>query len=122
MKFSEDTHAGSYAIQAYHEDAININGRRFEQSLVVGPQHLQPEWPVDSMEQLSAEQLQKLVDLQPEVIIIGTGRQIRFPHPEVYAHVIQQGVGIEFMDSGAACRTYNVLLSEDRAVVAAIIL
>lgn len=122
MKFSEDTHAGNYAIQAYHEDAISINGRRFEQSLVVAPQHLQPEWPVDSMEQLSAEQLQKLVDLQPEVIIIGTGKQIRFPHPEVYAHVVQQGVGIEFMDSGAACRTYNVLLSEDRAVVAAIIL
>jgi uncharacterized protein len=66
--------------------------------------------------------LQELIDREPEVILVGTGDRIRFPHPEVYAHVISQGVGIEFMDTGAACRTYNVLLSEDRRVIAAIII
>ena len=122
MKFSEDTNAGNNVIQSYHENGININGREFSSSLVVGNRHLDTDWPISSVEQLSVDQLQKLVDLEPEVIIIGTGQRIHFPHPEIYAHVIRQGVGIEFMDTGAACRTYNVLLSEDRAVIAAIII
>jgi uncharacterized protein len=122
MKFSEDYNPGSNVIQAYDENGININGQRISQSVVIGRNHLHTEWPVDSVEALSTELLQELVELAPEVILIGTGERIQFPHPQVYAHVVQQGVGIEFMDSGAACRTYNILLSEDREVIAGIIL
>ena len=122
MKFSEDTNPGSNVIQAYDDRGININGRRISQSLVIGKHHLHTDWPVASVENLTSELLQELLELQPEVILIGTGERIQFPHPQVYAHVVQQGVGIEFMDSGAACRTYNILLSEDREVIAGIIL
>lgn len=122
MKFSEDYNPGSNVIQAYDENGINVNGQRISQSVVIGRNHLLADWPVDSVEALSTELLQELVELAPEVILIGTGERIQFPHPQVYAHVVQQGVGIEFMDSGAACRTYNILLSEDREVIAGIIL
>ncbi len=122
MKFSEDFCSGGNAIQSYHENGVQINGRIFEQSLVVSHDKLINDWPVKCLDDLSKALLQDLIDQEPEVILIGTGERIRFPHPELQAHVANQGVGIEFMDTGAACRTYNVLLSEQRRVVAGIII
>ena len=122
MKFSEDYNPGSNMIRAYHSNGVNINGQTFEQSLVVSPNRLIDDWPVTSVDDLSVDLLQELVEHSPEVILIGTGRQIRFPSPEIYAHVVNQGIGIEFMDTGAACRTYNILLSEQRKVIAGIII
>jgi uncharacterized protein len=60
--------------------------------------------------------------LQPELVLIGTGETLRFPAVEHYACLIQQNIGVEIMDSTAACRTYNILLGEGRNVVAGIIL
>ena len=122
MKFSEESNAGSNVIQGYDDRGININGQLFVNSLVIARNHLLDDWPVKTLQDLSDLHLQQLLDLSPEVILIGTGKRISFPHPQTYAHIINQGIGIEFMDSGAACRTYNILLSEDRDIVAGIIL
>lgn len=122
MKFSEDFNAGSQVINRYDDTSITINEKTFNHSLIVSNFELIENWPVDDIKKLSSQSLQTILELQPEVIIIGTGKQILFPPPESYSSVINQGIGIEFMDTGAACRTYNVLLSEDRKVAAGIIL
>ncbi|MDQ1362378.1 MAG: hypothetical protein QG652_238 [Pseudomonadota bacterium] len=122
MKFSEDKPAGSHIVRGYDMQGIDINGRVFRQSLVVSRQQLVTDWPVRSVDELNETTLAVLLAIQPEVILIGTGSALRFPHPQAYASLINLGVGVEFMDSAAACRTYNILLGEDRQVVAGIIL
>jgi uncharacterized protein len=122
MKLSEDYAAGSNIIHAYSHQAIDINGRAYHRSLVVSNRTLITDWPVASILELDEHHLQVLLATQPEVIIIGTGMKQAFPKPEIWARLLRHGTGIEFMDSGAACRTYNILLSEDRRVTAGIIL
>ena len=122
MKFSEDTNAGSNVIHSYEDREIIINGERFTQSLVIGQQQLIDNWPIDHIDQLSPDHLQSVMQFSPEVILIGTGDCLKFPAVEHYADIIKQGIGIEFMDTRAACRTYNILLSEDRQVIAGLII
>ena len=122
MKFSEEQVPGHYVIQSYQQEGVNINGKLYRDSLVVSQTSLDSQWPVQSIDDLDTEILQQLLSHEPEVILVGTGQRLRFPHPRIYAPVVSQGVGIEFMDSGAVCRTYNILLAEDRRVVAAIII
>jgi uncharacterized protein len=66
--------------------------------------------------------VEQILALKPELIIIGTGNKLVFPAVELYSSIIQHGIGVDFMDTGAACRTYNILMSEDRDVVAGLIL
>ena len=122
MKFSEDLNSGSQVIDRYDDESITINEKMFTQSLIVSNFQIIENWPVNEINDLSNQSLQAIIELQPEVIIIGTGNQILFPRPENYSSVINMGIGIEFMNTGAACRTYNVLLSEDRKVAAGIII
>lgn len=122
MKFSEDNTADSHIIRAYDAHSVNINGMVFKQSLVVSKHHLVTDWRVRSIEDLNETLLAELLVIQPEVILIGTGQKLQFPHPQCYASLLNQGIGVEFMDSGAACRTYNILRGEERQVVAGIIL
>ncbi len=122
MKFSEDYAAGSYIIRAFTDNRIEINNTVYENSLVISKHHLDDNWGISHVDQISHEIWLKLIADRPEVILIGTGSDLIFPHPSSYAPAIEQGIGVEFMDSGAACRTYNVLLSEERRVIAGIIL
>ena len=122
MKFSEEDSADSHIIQSYNNNAIMIGGRIFNSSFIVSRSTLIENWPLSEISQLESAHLQPILDMKPEVILIGTGLKLIFPAPNSYSSVINQGVGIEFMDSGAACRTYNVLASEKRNVIAAIIL
>jgi uncharacterized protein len=122
MKFSEDYATGVNVIRSYDDTSININNRRYTQSLVVSSNSLIDNWPIKQISQLNTTSLNPLLELQPEVIIIGTGSRLEFPSAQAYASIINQGIGIEFMDSAAACRTYNILISENRQVVAGIII
>ena len=122
MKLSEDKPANSHIIRGYDSHSIDINGKLYTQSLVVSKQHLVTDWPVKSVADLNQSTLAALLVIQPEVVLIGTGLRLQFPHPECYASLLNQGIGVEFMDSGAACRTYNILLGEERKVIAGIIL
>jgi len=122
MKFNQELCPGANIIHAYDEHEININGRLYTSSLVVSHQQITSTWPVHDINQLNTDALDFLLQENPEVIIIGTGTKLIFPKAEMYAYLINQNIGVEFMDTGAACRTYNVLLSEDRRVVAGLIL
>lgn len=122
MKFSEDYAIGVNVIRSYDSSGISINNKTYTQSLIVSGNSLIQDWPIQTIDQLNTDLLDLVLELQPEVIVIGTGDKLEFPTPQAYASIINRGVGIEFMDSGAACRTYNVLISENRKVVAGIIL
>ena len=78
-------------------------------------------WGVADFESLTATDLEALLGLQAEVVLLGTGATHRMPHPRLTAALTRAGIGVEAMDSFAACRTYNILMSEGRRVVAAIL-
>jgi uncharacterized protein len=122
MKFSEESAVNSYIVQSYKDGEATINGKTYRSSLIISSDILVDDWSLADISQLETEHLQTILDMTPEVILIGTGRTLIFPKPKAYASVINLGIGIEFMDSAAACRTYNILVSEGRSVVTGIIL
>jgi len=122
MKFTEDYATGVNVVRSYDHSGIIINTQSYSQSLVVSCDSLIENWPIQQINDLSSDALNLILELEPEVIVIGTGSKLEFPSPQAYSSIINQGIGIEFMDSGAACRTYNILISENRRVVAGIIL
>jgi len=122
VKLSEDYNPGTYIIRSYADDKVEVNNATYARSLVISNTKLITDWEINDIEQMTLEHWQALIEPGPEVILIGTGSSLVFPHPSTYRPAIEQGIGVEFMDSGAACRTYNILLSEDRFVIAGIIL
>ena len=122
MKFAQDSQEDGYVITAYDSSSITINGKMFSQSLVVANTQLNENWDIASIELLTPNHIDLVLSFKPELILIGTGSKLTFPAIEVYAGIIERGIGVDFMDTGAACRTYNILMSEGRDVVAGLIL
>ena len=86
------------------------------------PWHGEPAaWPVDSFDALDASHFEMLAALRPQLVIFGSGARLRFPPPRLLAGLIGARIGVEAMDTPAACRTYNVLLAEGRSVLAALL-
>jgi uncharacterized protein len=110
------------AITGYGEGYVMVNRQRFERSLVVLPERIISDWPATSFEALAPEHLAALAGLDLEIILLGTGARLRFPRPEIMQSLIRSGVGVEVMDVQAACRTYNILLAEERRVAAALLI
>ena len=122
MKFAQDSQDEGYVITAYGEDSVSVNGKVFEQSLILANTEFSEDWGLSSIEQLADEHIEQILSFDPELIIIGTGGKLVFPKVEVYSAIIKRGIGVDFMDTHAACRTYNILMSEGRGVVAGLIL
>ena len=99
-----------------------VNERRIERSFVIAPESLVEDWPVVEAGTLTPDDLEPLLALEPEVIVLGTGREQVFPPPAVMAAALSRGIGIEVMANRAAARTFHVLASEGRKVVAGLIL
>ncbi|MGH8736206.1 MAG: Mth938-like domain-containing protein [Burkholderiales bacterium] len=104
----------------YGEGYVLINGARHERSLIVAPDRL-IEWDAASFEALREEHFAALAALAPEIVLLGTGPRLRFPHPRLTRALALARIGLEVMDVNAACRTYNILVSEDRRVAAALL-
>jgi uncharacterized protein len=109
-------------IRAYAPGRINVSDVMLTKSFIVAADQLIEDWPPQRFEELSVEHLKAALALDPEILIIGTGREQHFLSGEMMAVLGKGGIGVEVMDTAAACRTYNVLLSEDRKVVAAILM
>jgi uncharacterized protein len=122
MKFAQDSQDEGYVITAYGENSVSINGKSFNQSLIITQEKFDVNWGVATVELLQAAHIEQLLAFKPELIIIGTGNKLIFPAVEVYSDIIKHGIGVDFMDTRAACRTYNILMSEGRHVVAGLIL
>lgn len=110
-----------YRIDSYENGTISVNGDPFRCSLIVSPAQLIVDWPPESFADLATQHIEQIIDLQPEIIILGTGDQLHFPVPDLIAGIFEQGIGFEVMDTAAACRCYNLLLSENRKVAAGLI-
>ena len=120
MKLHSSRPSGVNTITGYGEGYVMVNGERREQSVVVLPDRLEA-WPTRSFDELSAADFQFLQELNVEIVLLGTGPRQRFPHPRLTAALAKAGVGLEVMDLQAACRTYNILVAEERKVAAALL-
>jgi uncharacterized protein len=121
LKFHLDQTAGRNAFTGYGEGYVAVNGERHEASLVVGPERLITDWPARSVEGLVADHFAAIVEMAPDIVLIGTGARLQFPEPARLAPLYNAGIGVEVMDTPAACRTFNILAGEGRNVVAALI-
>jgi uncharacterized protein len=107
-------------ITGYGEDYVAVNGQRHQASLVVLPEKIIA-WPVEGFDTLSLENFVFLKSLDAEIVLLGTGARQRFPQPRLTAALTSAGIGVEVMDLKAACRTYNILVAEERKVAAALL-
>lgn len=123
MKFNRDN-AGrdTKVIRAYAPGRINVNDALISRSFILSPDRIIEDWPPRLFGDITLEHLQVALKLEPEILIIGTGRELQFPEAEIMAHIQRRGIGLEVLDTAAACRTYNVLVSENRNVVAALLM
>jgi len=121
VKFERDDAQGRNTFTGYGEGHVVVNGKRHASSLVVSAERLITDWPAARIESLTADHLAAIVELKPEIVLLGTGAKFTFPEPSLLAPLYKAGIGVEVMDTPAACRTYNILLGEGRNVVAALI-
>jgi uncharacterized protein len=121
LKIERDEATGRNTFTGYGAGYVEVNRARHTQSLVVGGDRIVADWPARTIEALSADHMAAIVELAPEIVLIGTGDAFRFPEPQLLAPLYKAGIGVEVMDTPAACRTYNILLGEGRNVVAALI-
>jgi uncharacterized protein len=122
MHIQLETGGNANLIRTYGPGQIVVNDQQYRTSLIVLPERIVTDWPPQSFQELAPEHMQALATLDREIILIGTGRRLRFPSAELLAPMAQAGIGWEIMDTGAACRTYNVLVNEGRKVVAALLM
>jgi uncharacterized protein len=121
MTLQTETPTNLNTVTAYGPGWIEINAQRFEGSVLVMPEGEILSWQVDTLDSLTAPDLQGLLQYSPELVLLGTGARQRFPHPRLSATLTAEGVGFDVMDTQAACRTYNILMSEGRRVLAALL-
>lgn len=109
------------ALTGYGPGFLEINRMRHAHGVLVVPQGEVLAWPVHTMADLSTADFEQMLALKPEVVLLGTGERQHFAHPRLYACLSAARIGLEAMDTGAACRTYNILMAEGRKVLAALI-
>lgn len=122
MQLMRHSAGGHYEIRSVTPGRIRVDDEEFTTSFVVSPDRLVPDWPPRTLDEVTDGHWDALLELEPEVVLLGTGDSIRFPDARVFARFQSRGIGFEVMDTAAACRTYNVLVSEERRVVAALML
>ena len=121
MKLHATRPSGVNTITAYGEDYVAVNGQRHQASLIVTPERVIA-WEVPEFAKMTIEHFEKLKGLGAEIVLLGTGTRQRFPHPSLTAPLLEARIGLEVMDVKAACRTYNILIAEERKVAAALLL
>lgn len=108
-------------IDAYSSEGLTINTVLYEGTLIVTPDEIITDWPPRSADDLAPQHMERLIDTEPEVLLLGTGARLCFPSNRILEPLMKAGIGYEIMDTGAACRAYNFMMGEGRRVVAALI-
>ncbi|MDQ6683663.1 MAG: Mth938-like domain-containing protein [Pseudomonadota bacterium] len=121
MKMRADRLEGPNAISRHGPDGVVVGGVEFVESVLVPWTGAVEAWPVASFEALAEAHFARLAALAPELVIFGSGARLRFVKPALLRPLLDARIGVETMDTAAACRTYNVLLAEGRAVLAALL-
>lgn len=120
MKLNQHNHSQQYTIRAYTDSSISINDIVYTQPLIISAEKLIDDWAVPCFSELDSKHFAQLKELHIEILLLGTGVQQRFPPAHILVDLYEQGIGIEIMTTPAACRTYNILLDENRVVAAAL--
>lgn len=120
MKLSQNSQTEQYSIRAYTDSSITVNEDTFTRPFVITAEKLLTDWSAPNFAELNSGHLHELKELEMEILLLGTGNQQRFPDPRLLLSLQERGIGIEVMTTPAACRTYNILLAEGRAVAAAL--
>ena len=121
MKLHLAPNEGLHLFSGYGAGYVAVNNARYERSVLVSPQAV-TEWAVERFDALTAADFAFIGEAKPEIVILGTGATQRFPAPALGRALAATGVAAEVMDSKAACRTYNILVTEGRKVIAAILI
>lgn len=121
MEFNLELPQNQFFIRSVGEEGIRVDQDLFTSALIISSKRIVPDWAVAVPADINEARLQEIFDLKPEVILIGTGKTQIFLPLEIQKHFFQRGVGFEVMKTDAACRTFNVLASEGREVVAALL-
>ncbi len=122
MQLTEHTPGDHYFIRSVTPDAVQINDDTHHTSLILGAHLLVPDWSVTSLSELDEHTTAPLLEHSPELVVLGVGTQQSFPPTEVMRLFLAQQVGLECMTLDAACRTFNVLMSENRRALLGLIL
>ena len=122
MKLHQSQYPGQNLFTSYGEGYVMVNQQRFEKSVIVLPNQLIDDWAPRNLEQMTEADFAFLAEVDAEIILLGTGSVLRFPHPRLSAPIAERRIGFEVMDTYAAARTYNILMGEGRRVAAALLL
>jgi uncharacterized protein len=122
MKFQLDEQQGGNSISRHDGQCVWVNGQPWRSSLLVPWRGEVQDWALPSFEAFSEAHFEQILQHRPELVILGTGARLRFARPALYRSLMEARIGVETMDLGAACRTYNVLASEGRSVLAALLI
>lgn len=119
---NQDNNQASYQIRSYTPGTLKINDKTYHHSVIVTLHNLIEPWLPESADQITIQTLQPIIDLQPDVLLIGTGAEHIFLNLDIYGELINRGIGVEIMSTSAACRTFSALSAENRNVAAALII
>ena len=122
MRLSDDTAGGTLLVRAYTPGELRVGDAVIRSSCLLRADRLITQWRPQTLSEITVEDLQPILALEPEIVVLGSGSKQRFPATHLLSELLARGIGCEVMDTGAACRTYNVLASEQRRVVAALLL
>ncbi len=111
-----------HRINAYQQGSIHVGTECFAASLIVTPSLILRNWPPQTFTEIVAPHFDPVLAIKPDLILFGTGRKQLFPPPDIYQAIAAHNIGFEVMDTGAACRSYNLLLEEGRHVAAALLM
>lgn len=122
MKLSLDNQEGRYRIQGYSAQGVKITGQWYSGHLLLTADRLVDDWRPPAPEAMTVGDFEPILAPAPDVVLLGTGPTPRFPPARLIAEFARRGMGLEVMGTEAACRTFNILLSEDRPAAAALII
>ena len=123
MKIDLNTDSNSaFRIDSYDNNKIVVNGKIKTKQFILLPDNIIENWRPDTIQDMTFEDLEVLTETNPELVLVGTGMKLLFPSNDIIAKIQALNIGIEVMDTGAACRCYNLLQSEGRSVNAAFFL
>ena len=121
MKLNQEITPGQQRITAYDTTQVSVDGTPHALPLALDAQQILADWRAARADSLTADDIAALLALRPGVMLIGTGSRQRLIHPAILRPLIDAGIGYEVMDLGAACRTFNLLVAEGRAVAVALL-
>ena len=122
MRFTQDLTSSVNVVRGYAPRELRVNEDSYVTTVILGASVVRTESAILSVADLRDEHVTHILTLEPELVLLGTGTRQEFPPPSFGAQFLTAGIGFEVMDTGAACRTFNVLVSEQRRVVALLIL